>query len=83
MDEKTPHMHVIFVPLTQDNRLCAKEIIGNRTKLIQWQDDFFTHMVAMFPDLERGEIIERGNHEELLALGGRYYELYTGVKELD
>lgn len=33
--------------------------------------------------LERGEIIERGNHEELLALGGRYYELYTGVKELD
>ena len=33
--------------------------------------------------LERGEIIERGNHDELLALGGRYYELYTGVKELD
>ena len=55
MDEKTPHMHVIFVPLTHDNRLCAKEIIGNRTKLIQWQDDFFAHMVAVFPDLERGE----------------------------
>ncbi len=33
--------------------------------------------------LERGEIIERGNHEQLLALGGRYYELYTGKKELD
>lgn len=33
--------------------------------------------------LERGEIIERGSHDELLALGGRYYELYTGVKELD
>lgn len=33
--------------------------------------------------LEQGEIIERGNHEQLLALGGRYYELYTGKKELD
>ncbi|MBO4979211.1 MAG: ABC transporter ATP-binding protein [Clostridia bacterium] len=32
--------------------------------------------------LEQGEIIERGTHEELLALGGRYYELYTGKKEL-
>lgn len=33
--------------------------------------------------LEQGEIIERGNHEELLKQKGRYYELYTGVKELD
>lgn len=33
--------------------------------------------------LERGEIIERGSHEELLAQKGRYYELYTGLKELD
>ena len=33
--------------------------------------------------LERGEIIERGDHNELLAQKGRYYELYTGKKELD
>ena len=33
--------------------------------------------------LEQGEIIERGNHEQLLAQKGRYYELYTGLKELD
>ena len=33
--------------------------------------------------LEKGEIIERGNHDQLLALGGRYHELYTGKKELD
>ena len=33
--------------------------------------------------LEKGEIIERGTHDELVALGGRYYELYTGKKELD
>lgn len=33
--------------------------------------------------LENGEIIERGDHDELLLAKGRYYELYTGVKELD
>lgn len=33
--------------------------------------------------LEKGEIIERGDHDELLAMKGRYYELYTGKKELD
>ena len=33
--------------------------------------------------LEQGEIIERGDHDDLLAAKGRYYELYTGLKELD
>ena len=33
--------------------------------------------------LEKGEIIERGTHTELLAQKGRYYELYTGKKEWD
>lgn len=33
--------------------------------------------------LENGEIIERGTHDELIAGKGRYYELYTGLKELD
>ena len=55
MDEKTPHMHVTFVPLTEDNRLTAKEIIGNRKKLTQWQDDYWQHMVAKYPELERGQ----------------------------
>lgn len=33
--------------------------------------------------LEHGKIMESGNHDSLLALHGRYYELYTGMKELD
>ncbi|HAQ63104.1 MAG TPA: multidrug ABC transporter ATP-binding protein, partial [Ruminococcaceae bacterium] len=32
--------------------------------------------------LEHGEIIERGNHEQLLEQKGRYYQLYTGQFEL-
>ena len=55
VDEKTPHMHFCFVPLTPDNRLSAKEIVGNKKKLTQWQDDFWSYMVKFYPDLERGE----------------------------
>ena len=33
--------------------------------------------------LEKGEIIERGNHAELLAQEGRYYRLYMGQFELE
>ncbi len=33
--------------------------------------------------LERGEVIERGDHGELLAQKGRYYRLYTGQFELE
>ena len=55
MDEKTPHMHLCFVPLTEDKRLSAKEIVGNKKKLTWWQDEFWKHMVGKYPDLERGE----------------------------
>lgn len=33
--------------------------------------------------LENGEIIERGDHDDLLEKKGRYYNLYTGLTELD
>ena len=33
--------------------------------------------------LEGGRIIERGDHDALIAQGGKYYQLYTGNLELD
>ena len=54
MDEKTPHLHLCFVPLTKDNRLSAKEILGNKKTMIQWQDDFYACMAERWPELERG-----------------------------
>ena len=55
VDEKTPHMHLCFVPITADGRLSAKDIVGNRKKLTQWQDEYWSYMVKKYPDLERGE----------------------------
>ena len=55
VDEKTPHMHLCFVPITADGRLSAKEIVGNKKKLTQWQDEYWKHMVRKYPDFERGE----------------------------
>ena len=68
MDEKTPHLHLTFVPLTKDNRLCAKEIIGNRANLTKWQDDFHAYMVEKYPDLERGESASRTGRKHILHM---------------
>ena len=54
LDETTPHMHLCFVPLTKDGRLSAKEILGNKKAMIQWQDDFYACMSERWPELERG-----------------------------
>ena len=51
VDEKTPHMHLCFVPSTPDGRLNAKEIIGNKN-LTKWQDEFWSYMVKKHPDFE-------------------------------
>ena len=54
MDERTPHLHLCFVPLTKDGRLSAKEILGNKKNMIRWQDDFYACMAERWPELERG-----------------------------
>ena len=53
-DEKTPHMHVNFVPITNDGRLCAKDLF-KRVDLIKLHDNFSKHCKEHGYDLERGE----------------------------
>lgn len=54
-DETTPHLHVISVPLTQDGRLSARDVIGNKAKMSKTQDQFFEQV-------GRGYGLERGIH---------------------
>ena len=65
VDEKTPHMHLCFVPLTSDGRLSAKDIVGNKKKLTQWQDEFWKHMVKKYPDFERGESASESGRDHI------------------
>ena len=65
VDEKTPHMHLSFVPITDDGRLSAKDIVGNRKKLTWWQDEFWKHMVEKYPDMERGESASETGREHI------------------
>lgn len=53
-DEENPHMHICFVPITKDNRLSSKDLIGGPKGLVKHQDDYYAHMVEKFPDLNRG-----------------------------
>lgn len=54
-DETTPHMHVGFVPITEDRRLAAKEYFHGKTKIRRIQDDFHNYMNKRGYDIERGE----------------------------
>lgn len=62
-DEKTPHMHVGFVPITEDGRLSAKDFFGKKQQLVKLQDRFHEHMVREGFDLERGVTSDRKHIE--------------------
>lgn len=74
MDEHNPHMHLCFAPLTEDHRLSAKEIIGSRDKLVQWQDKFHDYMSEEFPELERGQAAADTKRKHILTWR---YEIQT------
>lgn len=65
LDERTPHMHVCFVPITKDGKLSSKTLIGGPTGLVKLQDDFYSHMFNHFPELKRG-IPKRITHRKHL-----------------
>ena len=53
-DEKTPHMHFGFVPLTADGRLSAKDQLGNKRDLSALQDEFSRYVNEKGYNMERG-----------------------------
>ncbi|WP_179108720.1 MobV family relaxase, partial [Staphylococcus hominis] len=54
LDEATPHMHFGVVPLTEDGRLSAKDVLGNKKALTEFQDRFNHYINHKGHDLKRG-----------------------------
>lgn len=71
-DETTPHLHILSVPLTQDGRLSAREIIGNRANLSRMQTEFF-EQVGKEHGLERG--IHMDGQEKRQHISAQEHEL--------
>src|SRR5690606_6075653 len=76
MDEKTPHIHAVTIPLTQDGRLSAKEIIGNKKEMQARQDRYASHMMQF--GLQRGIRNTGIKHENATE----YYARMNQAKEV-
>lgn len=76
LDETTPHMHFNFVPITDDKRLSAKDVI-TRTKLRKQQTTFYEEVGSKY-GLERGVPGGKKKHLEVLD-----YKLKVKQEEFD
>jgi len=73
LDEKTPHMHLIVVPLTPDGRLSAKEFTGTAKKLRTLQNDY-AEKIGRKWGLQRGMENSGRKHIETKA----FYKYLSG-----
>lgn len=68
LDEETPHMHVVIVPIDHNNKLNARHFLGGRDKMRELQDDFHKSITnnntGIFRHLERGKKKGKGEIEQ-------------------
>lgn len=81
LDEKTPHMHAVIVPLTEDGRLSCKEVIGGPKQLQTMQNHFYYNVSKGF-GLERGEKADLNNPDRIPKkhIPTMEYKRYTEYK---
>ncbi|MBQ8503162.1 MAG: ABC transporter ATP-binding protein [Clostridia bacterium] len=72
VDTRTERLIEIGMDKLMENRTVF--VIAHRLSTVRNSQDIVV--------LENGEIIEQGNHDELIAKGGKYYQLYTGTFEM-
>ena len=73
VDTRTERLIEIGMDKLMENRTVF--VIAHRLSTVRNSQDIVV--------LENGEIIEEGNHDELIAKGGKYYQLYTGTFEME
>ena len=80
LDEATSSIDTRSEKLVQDG---MNKLMDGRTVFVIAHRLSTIHNSDIILVLDKGRIIERGNHEELIALKGTYYKLYTGKFELE
>jgi hypothetical protein len=73
-DEKTPHIHAMITPITQDGRLSCKDFLNGADKLRKMQDSFAEHIQKSGLELHRGQKGSKATHTEIK-------DFYTHIKE--
>jgi hypothetical protein len=74
LDEQTPHVHAVVVPIDERGKLNCRAYLGGREKMKQMQTDFAIKMAPL--GLQRGVEGSKAEHQEVK----RFYGL---VKELN
>lgn len=75
-DERTPHLHVNFVPVTEDGRLSARDLFSPK-QLRELQDDFNKYINKHGYNLERGKLNSKKKH-----LSVEEYKLETKLQTI-
>lgn len=73
VDTRTERLIEVGMDKIMENRTVF--VIAHRLSTVRNSEDIVV--------LESGEIIEEGNHQQLIDKGGKYYQLYTGKVEMD
>ena len=84
-------MHLCFVPITPDNKLSAKAILGNQKSLSEWQTAYHERMSSRWNQLERGQSSMETKRKHvptwLYKLGGRldkqYEEIVSALSDIN
>lgn len=63
LDERTLHIHCVAVPLTEEGRLSAKEVMGNREKMTGLQEEYGKAMAKY--NLDRGLKGSNATHDSV------------------
>lgn len=80
LDEKTPHIHCCFVPITSEGKLSAKEVMGNKSNLQKLQDNYALAMVDF--GLKRGLRSSGQRHETAQQYNARINNALDPSKDI-
>ena len=65
MDEKTPHLHAVIVPLTEDGKLSFKSFVNGKKDMQNLQDNYYNHISEHFSELERGKSVTETKNKHI------------------